>query len=115
MKKPSDDQSLPVSLDMRERDDRYLTIKPMLEKGEIRLFKDIFRFQKKTIVGKDIGKHSTRFDHLILHPEKFTIEEAIMMAKLCGLTYEEMMQLIKAQIESRKKKTIKAKKESPET
>jgi hypothetical protein len=112
---PNGDQSLPVSLTMPERDVRYLTIKPMLKEGKIQMFKDIFLFQKKTIVGNDIGKRSPRFDYLIGHPEKFTIEEAMMIAKLCNLEFEEIMQLIKTQIDARKKKPIKSKKESPET
>src|ERR1700753_4078244 len=97
---------------MPESDVRYLTIKPMLKEGKIKFFKDIFLFQKKTVIAKDIGKRTARFDALIEHPEKFTIREASMIAKLCHLDYEEMMQLIKAQIESPKKKSVKSKKAS---
>jgi hypothetical protein len=98
---------------MPESDVRYLTIKPMLKEGKVKIFKDIFLFQKKTVIAKDIGKRTARFDTLIDHPEKLTIREASMIARLCHLEYEEMMQLIKAQIESSKKRPLKSKKTSP--
>lgn len=100
---------------MSESDVRYLTIKPMMKEGKIKMFKDIFLFQKKTVIAKDIGKRTPRFDSLIERPENFTIREASMIAKLCHLEYEEMMQLIKVQTETPKKKPSKPKKDPPET
>jgi hypothetical protein len=83
-------------------DVRYRTIKPMFKSGDIKVFTDLFLYIKKTVVAKDIGKSSRRFTFLLSRPEKFTIEEAMMIGKLCDLSFEEMMGLIKAQVESRK-------------
>ena len=100
---------------MPERDVRYLTIKPMLKEGKIKIFKDIFLFQKKTVIAKDIGKRTPRFDYLIDHPENFTIREAMMIAKLCDLEYIEIMLLIKSQLDLPKKKATKPKKDLLDT
>lgn len=83
-------------------DVRYKTIRPMFRSGDIRVFKDIFLYIKKTVVAKDIGKSGRRFTFLLSRPEKFTVEEAMTVGKLCDLSFEEIMGLIKAQVESRR-------------
>ena len=50
---------------MREPDKRYDIIKPMLNEGKIQRFLDIFHYQKKTVVARDLGKRGPRFDYLI--------------------------------------------------
>lgn len=88
---------------MLQPDKRYEIIKPMVNEGKIRLFQDIFQFQKKTVVAKDLGKRGPRFDFLINRVEKFTVEELLFIARKCDLTFDEIMQLVKAQLEDRAK------------
>jgi|SRR5579859_1435220 len=92
---------------MLQPDKRYEIIKPMLNEGKIQLFQDIFQFQKKTVVAKDLGKRGPRFDYLINRVEKFTVEELLIIAKKCRLSFDEIMQLVKAQLEARAKKGAK--------
>jgi len=89
---------------MLEPDKRYDIIKPMLNEGKIRRFLDIFHYQKKTVVARDLGKRGPRFDYLIHRVEKFTVEELLIIARLCHLSFDEMMQLVKTQLETRHSK-----------
>ncbi|WP_331582013.1 hypothetical protein [Puia sp.] len=90
---------------MLQPDKRYEIIKPMLNEGKIQLFQDIFQYQKKTVVARDLGKRGPRFDYLIHRAEKFTVEELLIIARLCHLTFDEIMQLVKAQLEARAPKS----------
>ena len=73
----------------------------MLNEGKIQLFQDIFQYQKKTVVARDLGKRGPRFDYLINRVEKFTVEELLFIARKCDLSFDEIMQLVKAQLEER--------------
>ena len=86
---------------MLQPDKRYETIKPMLNEGKIQRFIDIFNYQKKTVVARDLGKRGPRFDYLIHRVEKFTVEELLIIARLCHLSFDEMMQLVRKQLETR--------------
>ena len=89
---------------MRQPDRRYEIIKPLLNDGKIHQFEDIFLYQKKTVVAKDLGKRGPRFNYLVRHVEKFTVQELLIIAGKCGLSFDEMMKLVKAQLEARAKK-----------
>ena len=92
---------------MLQPDKRYELIKPMLNEGKIQLFQDIFQYQRKTVVARDLGKRGPRFDYLINRVEKFTVEELLIIAKKCSLSFEEMMRLVKAQLDQRAKQNNK--------
>jgi hypothetical protein len=91
---------------MTQRDHRYKIIKPMLEKGEIQSFTDIFLFIPKSVVAADLGKRLSRFSFLMNRVEKFTLEEVFLIGKFCDLNVAEILKLVEIEY-SKTKKTIK--------
>jgi hypothetical protein len=91
---------------MTQRDHRYKIIKPMLEKGEIHSFTDIFRYIPKSVVAADLGKRLSRFSFLMNRVEKFTFEEVFLIGKFCDLNVPEMLKLVETEY-VKNKKTIK--------
>ena len=84
---------------MEHRDHRYPTIKPMLDRGKIKSFSDIFLYLPKSVLAADLGKNLKRFNELLLHVEGFTIKDLVAMSNLCGLTRMEMFRLIDQEFE----------------
>ncbi len=84
---------------MEHRDHRYPTIKPMLDRGKIKSFSDIFLYLPKSVLAADLGKNLKRFNELLLHVEGFTIKDVVGMSNLCGLTRMEMFRLIDEEFE----------------
>jgi hypothetical protein len=84
---------------MEQRDHRYPTIKPMLDRGKIKSFSDIFLYLPKSVLAADLGKNLKRFNELLLHVEGFTIKDLVVMSNLCGLTRMEMFRLIDEEFE----------------
>jgi hypothetical protein len=84
---------------MEHRDRRYPTIKPMLDRGKIKSFSDIFLYLPKSVLAADLGKNLRRFNELLLHVEGFTIKDLVAMSNLCGLTRMEMFRLIDQEFE----------------
>ena len=90
---------------MVNRDDRYDLIKPMLEKGNVQSFNDIFKYIPKTVVAINMGKKVDRFTEIMNRVEKFKLEEVFAVAKLCEVDDSEMLQLVyKEYIKQKRKK-----------
>lgn len=79
-----------------KRDHRYDYIKLMRDQGKIVTFNDIFKYIPKTVVANDVGKKVDRFTELMGRVEKFTLEEIFIMARLCEMTENEMLDLVLA-------------------
>lgn len=93
---------------MRQRDDRYEIIKPMLKEGKIESFLDIFKFIPKSIVAKDLGKKIDKFSFLMDHIEKFTYEDTFTLARFCDISVPQMLKLVEAEYFKNKDKIAKS-------
>ena len=83
----------------------YTIIKPMLDKGDIQAFSDIFTFIPFSIVADDIGKRNSRFKELIeRRVDEFEIKEVLIIARLCALSNIEMFKLIDNELTNRQSK-----------
>lgn len=91
---------------MGQRDHRYKVIKPMLEKGEIHSFTDIFLFIPKSVVAADLGKRLSRFSFLMNRVEKFTLEEVFLIGNFCDLSASEMLKLVEVEYLKNKNKRL---------
>jgi hypothetical protein len=70
-----------------KKDHRYKTVKIVMEAGQIKNFKDIFKVIPKSIVGKDMHTNNNRMQRLINNPGSFTYDEINQMADLIGCEY----------------------------
>ena len=85
-------------------DQRYSTIKVLIQSGHIKIFRDIFDFIPKTVVYKDLGVNFNRFNKAILDPARFTLAELRTMAeffdvdtkKMIDMAYEQMIMAAKS-------------------
>jgi hypothetical protein len=93
---------------MTNRDSRYELIKPMLTAGNIRSFNDIFKYIPKTIVANDLGKKVDRFNELMKHVEKFTLEELFTIARFCFISEAKMLRLVESEYIKSKKRILKS-------
>lgn len=69
------------------KDERYEAVKSLMESKKIVRLAQWFRYVPKTIIAKDAGIHPERFNTLINHVERFTIEEKYALAMLVELDY----------------------------
>lgn len=76
-----------------KKDHRYKTIKIVMEAGQIKNFKDIFKIIPKSVVGKDMHTNNNRMQRLIDHPGEFTMDEINRIAELIGCEYIALRQL----------------------
>ncbi|HVV07459.1 MAG TPA: hypothetical protein VHC96_24700 [Puia sp.] len=81
-----------------QRDPRFETIKPMMKEGKIKVFADIFRYVKVTMVARSLGKRTQRFKELVETLHDFYIRELVMIAHLFGLTIDETLRLVAKQL-----------------
>ncbi len=79
---------------MIKRDDRYDTIKPMVDSGAIVSFNQCFKYIPKTIVAKDLGKKVDRFNTLMNKVEEFTLEDLFIIASFFKITEDQILDLI---------------------
>jgi hypothetical protein len=80
---------------MGNRDYRYDYIKPMIDKGAIKVFSDIFTHVPKTVVARDLGKKGDRFTQLITKElDGFTLRDLFLMANFCGIKETQMLDLV---------------------
>jgi hypothetical protein len=78
---------------MEKKDHRYKTIKIVMDAGQIKSFKDIFKIIPKSVVGKDMHMNNNRMQRLIDYPANFTMEEVNIMASLIGCEYTALRDL----------------------
>lgn len=89
-------------------DVRYDLIRPMYEKGKIERLRDIQLFVPKTVIARDIGYRTDRWNELMQHPEEMPLRKLLEIGKRCGLTEREMMELFLAEYEALKKEKVKS-------
>lgn len=77
-----------------KKDTRYKTVKIVLEVGQIKNFKDIFKIIPKSIVGKDMHTNNSRMQRLIDNPGEFTYDEIAEIARLIGCEYITLRDLV---------------------
>ena len=84
-------------------DQRYSTIKVLIQSGHIKSFRDIFNYIPKTVVYKDLGVNFNRFSKAINDPAGFSMGElrtlaeffAVDTKKLIDMAYEQMISVSK--------------------
>jgi hypothetical protein len=85
-------------------DQRYSTIKVLIQSGHIKTFSAIFDFIPKTVVYRDLGVNFNRFSRAIIDPARFTLAELRTLAeffdvdtkKMIELAYEQMISATKS-------------------
>jgi hypothetical protein len=74
-------------------DQRYTTIRVLIQSGHIKSFRDIFQFIPKTVVYRDLGVNFNRFSRAIIDPAKFTLEELRTLADFFGVDTKTMIDM----------------------
>ena len=74
-------------------DQRYSTIRVLIQSGHIKSFRDIFQFIPKTVVYRDLGVNFNRFSRAIIDPAKFTLEELRTLAEFFGVDTRTMIDM----------------------
>jgi hypothetical protein len=74
-------------------DQRYTTIRVLIQSGHIKSFRDIFQFIPKTVVYRDLGVNFNRFSRAIIDPAKFTLEELRTLAEFFGVDTKKMIDM----------------------
>jgi hypothetical protein len=85
------------TIDDRSIDRRYGRIKTLVGTGTITLFEDIVARVTKSQLAHDLGKKRDRIKKLTEHVEEFFVRDVEKIGKLCGLTSDQIFQLIEAQ------------------
>ena len=91
---------------MEQQDQRYPTIKPMLDGGRIRKLTDIFIYIPKTVLAQDIGKNLKRVNELLERLESLTVKDLVVIGNLCSLSRREMFLLLDAEFDFREENNI---------
>jgi hypothetical protein len=89
------------------RDTRYCLIRVMYDKGDITVFRDIFKFIPKTTVSHDAGYGVDRFTDLMDHLDQFPLHKLFEIATYCGLSEKEITDLVINERESKKNAQLK--------
>ena len=87
-------------------DQRYPTIKPMLDQGSIKKLTDIFMYIPKTVLAQDIGKNLKRVNELLERLESLTVKDLVVIGNLCSLSRREMFLLLDAEFDFREENNI---------
>ena len=75
------------------RDDRYQTVKILIEGGHIKSMKELIRIIPASVVYKDLGINYSRFKNLIDKSQLFTLQELILLASFCKMEPKAMIDL----------------------
>lgn len=78
---------------------QYKDVKMMFEERKIGLLEDIFIYVNRSTVAKDLGKKRDTLNRLMNRVERFTFGNIRSLAELSGLTLEQILTLVKAQLE----------------
>lgn len=57
----------------------------MVEKGEIKVFNEMFRIIPKSVVAADLGKQNIRFTMLMNRIDRFTLKDLFLLGKFFDL------------------------------
>jgi hypothetical protein len=78
---------------------KYKYVQMMYEAKKIKRLEDIFLYVKKSTIAKDLGRKRDTFNRLLHRPDRFRAGDIFSMAELFGLTNDQMIALIKAQLD----------------
>ena len=76
-----------------ERDERYTTVKHLIETGYIKSFRDMFPTIRKSVVARDLGMNNGRFTRLMNNVKKFTLDELYRLAVFLEIDEKKMLEL----------------------
>lgn len=90
------------------KDKRYNTVKNLISGGYIKSFHEIFDTLPKSVLYKDLGMNSARFNKLLNNVEGFILKDIFHIAALIGIDEKIILDLIYAQYnQSKKSKFVK--------
>lgn len=77
-----------------ERDNRYLSVKVLVENGHINTFKQVVDFIPKSTIYRDMGINYARFVRCMASPRLFTIREIEILSSLLHVPTNKLLELI---------------------
>jgi hypothetical protein len=79
-----------------KKDHRYFTAKVLIESKNIKTFQEIFKHIPKSVVAKELRTNNNRMTQVIEKPAYLRIGEAQKIAKLIGVPFMVIAELIDA-------------------
>lgn len=86
------------------KDKRYQTVKHLISSGYIKSFTEIFDTLPKSLVYKDLGMNSVRFNNLLRNVDRFVLKDLFKIAALIEIEEHVLLELILHDYYSQKKK-----------
>jgi len=80
---------------------RYQAVKAYIESGKMKSFTEIFDITTKNAIIQDSGINYVRITNKINNPEKFTVKDIIVIARLIGIESAKLYELIAAAAEKK--------------
>lgn len=80
------------------KDRRYNALKSYIESGAIKSFTEIFDIIPKSTIVKDSGINYVRLTNKIIHPDKFTVKDIIIISQLIDVDSRKLYDLIAAAV-----------------
>jgi hypothetical protein len=80
---------------------KYQAVKAYIESGKMKSFTEIFDITTKNAIIKDSGINYVRITNKINNPEKFTVKDIIIIARLIGIESAKLYELIAAAAEKK--------------
>lgn len=87
----------------KKKDRRYEIISSLVRDGKVVHLSDIVKFVPKTTLSKDLSTKVVRMNALLKRPEKFKVEEILLIADLCGLPEKKIFDLVIEEIRYNKR------------
>jgi len=88
-------------------DQRYTTIKVLMESGHITTFRQIFDYIPKTVVYKDLRVNFNRFSKAILDPSGLSMGELRTLAEFFGIDTKKLIDMAYLQMLTSNNRTKK--------
>ena len=85
------------------KDKRYTTVKNLISGGYIKSFQEIFETIPKSVVYKDLGMNSVRFNDLLQNVDRFILRDIFRIAVLIEVDEKIILDLVYAQYSHAKK------------
>jgi hypothetical protein len=82
-----------------QKDERYKAVKRLIEKSDVREFREVFKYIPKTMVATDLGIAPERFSERLHQVEKFYLKDMFAMARLFNVEDIKVLHLASTQYE----------------
>lgn len=76
------------------KDKRYTTVKNLISGGYIKSFREIFDTIPKSVVYKDLGINSVRFNDLLDNVDHFVLKDIFRIGTLIGIDEKVILDLL---------------------